>query len=212
MLNISDTRRIAEVIAVMLTGTGKFIFVDLLPHKFWFIVAAIVAWTIYILLRANKIPGFLGYWGFGWKNFKKLFLLLLPFVLLIIAGFLVYGFYYETLVIHWHILPTLLLYPVWGTIQQFLMVGLVASNLRDIDRIKIPSWLVILITSFLFSVVHFPSLPLVIATFVLGMIYTILFLRYQNVLVLGIYHGWLGAFFYFFVLGRDTWMEVMNTF
>lgn len=62
----------------MLTGTGKFIFVDLLPYKFWFIVAAIITWTIYILIRANKIPGFLGYWGFGWKNFKKLFLKLLP--------------------------------------------------------------------------------------------------------------------------------------
>jgi len=212
MLKISNTRRILEVVAVVATGAGKFIFVDLLPYKFWFISTAIIFWIGYILIRSFRNPRLLGYWGFRKHNFQRLFLLILPVALLTISAFLIYGLNQETLILNWHILPILLLYPIWGTIQQFLMVGLVASNLRDLDNITISRSIIIIITSILFSIVHLPSISLLIATAVLGIIYSILFLRFQNVWVLGIYHGWLGALFYFFVLKRDPWSEVINTF
>jgi hypothetical protein len=37
-----------------------------------------------------------------------------------------------------------------------------------------------------------------------------IFLRWRNVWPLGICHGWLGVLFYFWVLGRDPWLEILG--
>jgi len=211
MIEIPNARRIFEICAVILTGLGKFIFVDILAYKFWYIILAILFWVGYILFRSLKNPNTLSYWGFHKHDFKKLFLKILPVAILAVIAFLVYGILNDTLIISWHILPILLLYPIWGVIQQFLMIGLVAVNLDDYKGIEIPRIIIVTLTAVLFSVVHYPSIPLILSTFVLGICYALLFLRYRNIWVLGIYHGWLGAFFYFFVLKRDSWLEVMNT-
>jgi uncharacterized protein len=41
----------------------------------------------------------------------------------------------------------------------------------------------------------------------MALIYTMLYIKFRNLWVLGIFHGWLGCFFYFFVLHRDSWLE-----
>lgn len=211
MIEISNKRRIFEICAVILTGFGKFIFVDIFPLKFWYIIIAITFWIGYILYRSLKNYQILSYWGFHRKGFKNLFFKILPIAFAAVTLFLIYGVLNNTLIISWHILPTLLLYPIWGTIQQFLMIALVAVNLDDFKGTKIPRLIIIGVTAILFSIVHYPSMLLIAGTFVLGLFYAFLFLRYRNIWVLGIYHGWLGAFFYFFVLNRDSWIEVLNT-
>lgn len=128
-----------------------------------------------------------------------------------IVLFFVYGIVNDTLIISWHLFPMLLLYPAWGVIQQFLMIAIIAVNLDDLKGVKINRLVIILLTAILFSIVHYPSVPLVISTFILGICYAFFFLRYRNIWVLGVFHGWLGAFFYFFVLKRDSWLEVLNT-
>jgi membrane protease YdiL (CAAX protease family) len=127
-----------------------------------------------------------------------------------IAIFIVYGLTYDTLVFNVHIIPILLLYPLWGTIQQFLIIGLLVKNLSAFKNRSIPSTLVIIIASVIFSVVHYPSAPLIIATFFLAVFYGWLYLRYNNLWILGLFHGWLGGLFYFFVLGRDPWVEFLK--
>jgi membrane protease YdiL (CAAX protease family) len=102
----------------------------------------------------------------------------------------------------------LLLYPVWGVIQQFLIVGLVAGNLSDYGGSPLGRAGIVFVTAVLFSAVHFPVLLLVAGTFLLATVYTVVYLQTRNLWVLGLYHGWLGGFFYFFVLGRDPWKEV----
>lgn len=211
MVTIPDRRRLLEIGAVALTGIGKFIFVDLLPYKFWYITVAVIVWIIYIVVRKSMTQEILSYWGFSSHNFKKLFLVLLPVVIIITLAFVLYAYMHNTLTINWHILLILFIYPLWGTIQQFLMISLVAGNLRDLRSIHLNDVMIILITAVLFSSVHFPSLMLVMATFILALVYTPLFLKYRNVWPLGIYHGWLAGFFYFFVLNRDPWNEVFNT-
>ena len=211
MPKISNARRTLEISAVIITGIGKFIFVDLLPYKVWYIITAIIFWVVYILWQSINNREILSYWGFHKKDFKKLFLKILPVVSTTVLIFLAFGLVRDTLVINWHLLPILLLYPLWGVIQQFLMIGLVAVNLEDFKSIDIPRIIITTVTAILFSMVHYPSIPLLISTFVLGVCYAFLFLRYRNIWVLGIYHGWLGAFFYFFVLKKDPWIELMNT-
>ena len=51
-----------------------------------------------------------------------------------------------------------------------------------------------------------------IGTFVLALLYSAVYLRERNLYALGLFHGWLGALFYYTVVGRDPFMEVFRQF
>lgn len=210
-IDISNRTRIFEITAVALTGFGKFIFVDVLALKFWYILIACLFWLLYILIQFWKKKIILMYWGFRRENLWIVFLILLPLLITGFVAFFVIGYYRNTLILNWHILPVLVLYPVWGIIQQFLIVALVGGNLADLKGHKLPRIVVVLATSIVFSVVHYPSLQLLLATFFLALLYTNIYLTYRNLWPLGISHGWLGCFFYFFILHRDPWAEAIQT-
>jgi uncharacterized protein len=208
---IKNAQRFFEIVAVIATGMCKFIFVDLLPLKSWYIGATCLFWIAYVVIQCRKDKSILKYWGFTRSGFQKTILLFLPFAALCVMAFVAYGLVQDTLIFNWHLVPVLLLYPLWGVIQQFLIVALIAGNLKDLKNIHVPSPLIVVVTSVIFSIVHYPSLLLIAATFVLALLYTPVYLRHKNLWALGIYHGWLACFFYFFVLGRDAWLEVINT-
>jgi uncharacterized protein len=206
-LFITDRQRIREVWAVVLTGIGKFVFMDFLN---WKLPVAILGWVVYIVHRHIQVPGILRYWGFRTDNFKKVVWMVLPFALVSVALFLITGHVQGTMNITWHVIPLLLLYPLWGTIQQFLMIGLVAGNLRELKGGGLNQLVIVLATAVLFAVVHFPDVWLTLGTFVLALFYGYIYLRQRNVYVLGILHGWLGALFYYTVVNRDPFMEVFG--
>ena len=60
------------------------------------------------------------------------------------------------------------------------------------------------------GVAHVPEWPLVAATFGLGLCLVPIYLRYRNLWALGVAHGWLGTFFYLWILGRDPWLEAFG--
>ena len=66
------------------------------------------------------------------------------------------------------------------------------------------------ICAVLFSLVHVPDPQLMVATFVLGLAFTPIYLRWRNLWPLGVLHGWLGAFCYVWVLDRNPWQEVFG--
>lgn len=68
----------------------------------------------------------------------------------------------------------------------------------------------ILTGAILFGLIHMLDIKLTIATFILGLIYVPLYLRYKNILPLGLYHGWLGTFFYLWALGEAPWLEMIK--
>jgi hypothetical protein len=208
VLRIGNRTRMLEIAAVLLTGAGKFVFVDGLGAKLPFIVGAILGWGSYVYWRHRRQPGILAYWGFRTDNFRKSFLRLLPLATAAVLLFAGVGYATDKWVLSWHLLPVLLLYPLWGVIQQFLVVGLVAGNLHDYEGRRLHRAAVTGSTAVLFSAVHWPARLLVAGTFVLALVYVTVYLRGRNLWALGLYHGWLGGFFYFFVLGRDPWREV----
>jgi membrane protease YdiL (CAAX protease family) len=205
---ISNRTRVLEMAAVLLTGAGKFIFMDGLGAKLPFIVGAVLGWGAYVYFRHRRQPGILTYWGFRTDNFRRSFLQLLPLATAAVLLFAGVGYATGQWVLSWHLLPVLLLYPVWGVIQQFLVVGLVAGNLHDYAGRRLPAAVITGVTAVLFSAVHWPARLLVAGTFVLAVVYVLAYLRRRNLWTLGLYHGWLGGFFYFLVLGRDPWREV----
>jgi membrane protease YdiL (CAAX protease family) len=209
---ISDNRRKAEILAVLITAIGKFIFMDWLQWKLAFIVVAILCWSIYVFMRKRQVPDIMKYWGFRFDNFRQVLKIVLPFGITSIIVFTAIGLYLGTINITWHIFPILLLYPVWGTIQQFLVISIVAGNLKDLTQKKFPNLLIILVTALLFGILHYPFFWLVVGTFVLALFYGYIYLRVKNVYVMGIFHGWLGALFFYTVVGRDPFAEVFGKF
>jgi hypothetical protein len=206
----TDRSRVFEIVAVGFTGFCKFLLVDYLGQKFWFVTIACMGWLIHILYRMRKNNSLPNYWGFRKEGFKSSLKVVLPLAIVAILTFVIVGTVRNTLILNWHMLPILILYPIWGTIQQFLIIGLIARNLSDFENHKIPKSVVVVASSVVFSVVHYPSIPLMAATFVLALLYTLLYLKYINLWILGLFHGWLACFFYYFVLGRDPWLEFIS--
>lgn len=205
---VSDKIRILEIIAVALTAIGKFIFVDYLNWRLPFVIVTIFAWTLYVVYRYKKDKLVLKDWGFRKDNFKSVVRLMIPFAVVSILLFFIIGYFQGTLNLTWHILPLIITYPVWGTVQQFLTIALVAGNLSHIKRFKLSNPLIILITAVLFSIVHYPSFWLMFGTFILALLYGYIYLKNKNLYVLGLFHGWLGALFYYTVVNQDPFADV----
>jgi uncharacterized protein len=207
---IQDKRRKYEIAAVLLTGVGKIVFMDVLQWRLIFILIAITGWTSYVVYRHSTVNGILRYWGFRFDNFRDVAWRILPFGMVAVVSFFLIGYRLDTLNVTWHIIPILILYPVWGVIQQFLVIGLVAGNLQDLRSIRLHRSIIILSTASLFGLVHYPYWWLVTGTFVLALLYGSIYLKARNVYVMGLFHGWLGALFFYTVVGRDPFAEVFG--
>jgi uncharacterized protein len=207
---ISTRTRVQEIAAVLLTAAGKFLFMDYLHWRLPFIVAAIIGWGVYVFWRQRRTPGILAYWGFRSDNFARALRLVLPFGVGAVVVCALLGAYRGTLNLTWHILPILLLYPLWGTVQQFLLIALTAGNLHELPGVRLGRLLVVLVAALLFGAIHYPFGWLVLGTFVLAVFYGFVYLKERNLYVLGIFHGWLGAIFFYTVVGRDPFMEVFG--
>jgi hypothetical protein len=208
--SISNKRRISEIGAVVLTASGKFLFMDYLNWRFPFILVVLICWISYIMYRCKTEQGLAKHWGFRLDNFKSVMKKVLPFGILSVVIFISIGLYQHTLNITWHILPILILYPIWGALQQFLLIALTAGNLQDMNLLKGNKSVIIFLSAFLFAVVHYPFVWLMMATFVLAVFYGIIYLRERNIYVLGIFHGWLGGIFYYTILNRDPFLETFG--
>jgi membrane protease YdiL (CAAX protease family) len=205
---ISDNIRILEICAVVLTGIGKFVFMDYLNWRLPFVVVSILAWSAYVIYRYKKDKYVLKDWGFRWDNFKSVLKLMLPFAIISIVLFFIVGYMQSTINMTWHIIPLLITYPIWGSIQQFLTIGLLAGNLNEFKSVKLNKALIIFMTSVFFSIVHYPSVWLMIGTFILALFYGYVYLKAKNIYVLGLFHGWLGALFYYTVVNQDPFADV----
>lgn len=210
MLFGSHKNRKLEIAAVLLTAAGKFIFMDWLKWKLLFIIVSTLGWAAYVYLRNKKEPGILAHWGFRRDNFTKVLRMVLPFGLLAMISFFVTGYFLGTINMTWHIIPILLLYSIWGVIQQFLVIGLMAGNLQDLPNQNLSKPTIIILTALLFGLVHYPYYWLMVGTFVLALFYGFIYLKERNVYVMGLFHGWLGGLFFYTVVNRDPFAEVFG--
>lgn len=209
---VTDKRRWIEIAAVLLTGLLKFVLMDWLNFRVFYIAAACIFWSVYIYKRCQANNFILQHWGFRKNHFKQTFLFLLPFALVMVAAIIWYGISCNAIFLNWHIIPVFVFYPAWGIVQQFLMVALVAGNLQAIKAVKLRKSQIFLLTSMVFAWVHYPSLPLMVFTFFMELVFLIAYFKWRNLWVLGLYHGWVASLLLFFVLGRDLWNELWMVF
>ena len=197
-----------EVLAVMMTGILHLVFKSF-GAKGLFISLAGVSWVGYIIWRVRQDSSLWVKWGFQTKNLSAAFFW--PTVIFVVGVSLMawYGLANDRVLWQDHILFLLLLYPLWGILQQFLVQALGVANLMTVFprqgwRVAIPVGIA------LFAIIHFPNGLLMLATGLMAGLFIPCYLRERNLWPLGLYHGWLGTFFYLWVLGKDPWVSVFG--
>lgn len=150
------------------------------------------------------------YWGFRTDNFKSVLKKVLPFGITVVLIYIPIGIFRHSINVTWHIIPILVLYPIWGIIQQFLLIALTAGNLQDRKGNTWSNTLIILLAAVLFAIVHYPFIWLIPGTFVLALFYGWVYLKERNIFVLGIFHGWLGGIFFYTIMNRDPFLETFG--
>jgi hypothetical protein len=201
-----------ELVALLLSGLLKFILMDRLNMRMFYISGISLFWFSYILYRYSTDRSILKAWGISTENFRKSIILLLPLISISILACLIYGILADTLILSWHILPVLILYPVWGTFQQFLMLSLIGLNIKQISNNKLNRFTITGITAVIFSLIHYPSFLLMIFTFFMEILFVPVFMKWRNLWALGLAHGIIGSFLLYYVLERDLWSELFNWF
>lgn len=196
-----------ELYLMAITAILKFIMMDWLSMRAIYITFVCFMWLIYIYYRQKKDKTILQKWGFQGQNFLKSFIILLPFALVSIASSLVYGGKVGYSFQIWHILLVLILYLVWGTFQQFIVVGLIVQNLTRFGKV-----FTLLIGSCLFCLIHSPDILLMTYTFIMEILFILVFLKFRNLWALGIVHGIAATFLLYFVQNRDLLGELLSWF
>ena len=127
----NNVSRWLEVAAVAATGVLHLVFQSL-GAKGLFIALASVSWIGYVVWRVWQDSSLWVKWGFQMKNLSSAFVW--PTVIFVVGVSLMawYGLANGRVLWQGHVLFLLLLYPLWGILQQFLVQALGVANLMTL--------------------------------------------------------------------------------
>jgi hypothetical protein len=175
-----------------------------------FIAAACAFWAAYVLVRARRDPDALRGWGFRSDNLAGPAAASAVVSVLGAAVFAGYARLHGTLRVPAHAWVLLLAYPVYGVTQQFLALAVVVGNLERVRWLRGRRGPVVVLGAAVFGLAHSFDPRLAAATFALELVMIPLYLWRRNLWAYGVLHGWLGALFWLWVLGRDPWAEALG--
>lgn len=201
-----------EFIALLATAGLKFVIMDALGMRAFFIVGICLFWGGYVYRRWKADHSVLQYWGFRKEGFRRSMFLLIPFLLASLWFMFVFARINQIALFNPHILPVLLLYPLWGIVQQFMMICIVREWLSRNRLFSLKPYPVLFVTSLLFSLIHFPDSRLMIFTLAMEVVFLFVYYRWRNMWALGLTHGWIGTFLLYYVHDRDLWLELFAWF
>ena len=187
------TRGRWELVAAIATGAIHLFISEVLKGMAWFIVGALVCWSVYIARRWKADAAAWGFRGGGWLG---------PIVLLVAgaAGMAAIG----TPRFDSGLILLLAIYPFWALFEQFLLQAMMVRNMPGSAGFVTP------VAASLFCLDHWPDYPLMGATFFLALVLTPFYLRWRRIVPLALAHGWLGKLFFCWVLGRDPLHEIFK--
>lgn len=201
-----------ELFALAFTVLSKFIIMDWLGMRAFYIAGICGLWSWYVLFRYSLDHSVISSWGFRKKNLGKSLGVLMPFLVVCLWFMLIFAKRNHIALLNPHILPVFFLYPLWGIIQQFMMVGIVVEILRNTQLVKTGMTLVILLASILFSLIHFPDIRLMVFTFAMEVVFLTVYNKWRNLWAIGLVHGWIATFLLYYVHNRDLWNELFDWF
>ena len=201
-----------EITAVAITVLLKFILMDWLNWRVFYLSGAMLFWVSYIVVQLKTDREIVTLWGLRNQNLSKTVLFLAPFVLITIAASLIYNTLHGEQPFSWQFIMICILYPFWGMIQQFILLALVLRNLLEISQLKRNRYIAILLVATAFSLVHFPDFFLMVLTFFMELVFIMAYFRSRNLWAIGTAHGWIATFVLYFVLHRNLWSELFSLF
>jgi len=206
--NQDQQNRIDWVALIAALATGAiFLVATINGPNVVFTIGASVFWVTFVALRIHRDRDALVNWGFRLDNLREA--ARVPAALFVVAAvaFAAYAGAKHQFRFPAHTLPLFVLYPLWGVIQQFLVLGILVNNVEKVGALRRRPIILVLIGTVAFGAIHLPDPVLTTGTTLLALVYVPLFLRHRNVLPLGVVHGWIATLFYLWVLGRDVWTE-----
>ena len=163
-----------EIGAVIATALLHPVFVDLLHRRAVFIMLALGGWVLYLGTRACRHRDVLEHWGFRRRELGPAFAATSAFALVALVVMVGIALGQHTLAFRWQMLPLLVLYPIWGTLQQLLVQGIFVRTMTA-DGCGVPRrFTTAAVASILFGAVHLPDLKLVAATGLLGAVFALI--------------------------------------
>lgn len=204
----SRRRAVLEIGAVFLSGLA-FLFLDdfVSISRFAVITGICVVWVSYLLWRLVTEKASIAEWGIRTDNLVIAAVPCLAFVLVAATAMLLYRMRDGGPTLPTHAVAVFGLYTLWGAVQQLLLQAFVAENFR---RLHLPRGILIPVVSVLFGLVHAPAWKVVALTIPAAAVWTFLYLRRPNILVLGMSHAALGTLAYYWVFQRDPWVEIFG--
>jgi len=166
-----------------------------------------LAFVGYVVWRVRTSPGVLRTWGMRTDNLAPAVVAHLGFAAfgaLALFGLAGTTGSVEVPTSFW---VTVVLYPIYGVIQQFALQNFIARNLRMTLSGPVA---VAATAALLFGLSHFPRLDLVALAFVAGFFFTLIYQRFSNLWAVGLAHGLTAALAMYLVLGEDPGAEILN--
>jgi membrane protease YdiL (CAAX protease family) len=186
-----EARMIAalEVASVMISVIiAAWVILPLQPERPWLALFPAIT-GLALILRSQKARGEdARSLGLGGVNFLRAAqLLALPMLagaaLIVATGMAAHSFHYTS-----HFRIVLVVLPIWGLIQQYVLQGFVYRRLRFSFAGR-GSGVAIVATAVLFALAHAPNLMLMGLALVGGLLWTWVYDRAPNVLALGLSHA-----------------------
>lgn len=209
--------QIFEIFGVIMTGILFLIMSIFRLNRLIFIIPICLIWFAYFIYSIRKHGNtILKDWGLNFENLRQSMYIPTIVGLVSVCGMCAFNYIFDRqYIMNGHIIVLLLFYPIWGLLQQLLVQVMLAKNIFDLlNKFHVNKnsryIITILISALLFGMVHIFNLVLTIGTFCLGLVWTPCYLVNRNIIPLGLYHGWIGAFFYFLILNKDPWAEIIS--
>jgi membrane protease YdiL (CAAX protease family) len=184
------------------------LFLLLMPHKLSVFVPVALLFLIYILIDARFTqPKIWQHRSPEPRALKKALkftaLITLPPFFLMLG----LGIYLEHPILGPNLLMGFGLYLLWALVQQTLFQVYLLGRLKVVfPRLNDP-WLAI-INGSAYALVHLPYWWVVVGTLPLGMLWTLIYIRYRTLWPLALSHALLATAFYSWILNRDLIAEL----
>ena len=90
-----------------------------------------------------------------------------------------------------------------------MVQGVLVRRLSSVSFFERRPWAIALAAGLLFGAVHWPFPALMVGTSLMGAVFALVYLKHRNLWPLGLLHGWVGALFFLWVMGKDPMMEFL---
>ena len=194
-----------ELVVIFAGVVGYAVFHKVLAFNAWFIVPLLGLLVAYIVLESRYGDRDLADFGLRMDNLSeatKWSAIVLGPLLLGLSIYAVFHGVHHPL----HFCYAILLYPVWGMIQQFVFQGIFLNACKKLGL----GYFSIVLGALVFTISHYPSVFLMKFTAFGGLLFATLFYYRPNIIPLGFYHGVFGAFLYYVLRNKDPFLEFLG--